>query len=157
MVRDETVGQRVVEDGNEPAGPLRLLRASAAYDGEPETIAAARHFATDFLTRAQALHGIPVSAKEIGAAQLIVSELVTNACKFAPGPCLMDLVIQNGTLEITVWDTDSVLPVARAAEPGRIGQHGLEIVLALCDGFDVRREPVGKRIKVRLTLGPAFD
>lgn len=69
----------------------------------------------------------------------------------------MDLVIQNGTLEITVWDTDSVLPVARAAEPGRIGQHGLEIVLALCDGFDVRREPVGKRIKVRLTLGPAFD
>lgn len=45
-------------------------------------------------------------------------------------------------------------PLARAAEPGRIGQHGLEIILALCEGYDVQRQPVGKRITVRISLEP---
>ena len=86
----------------------------------------------------------------IETAELLAGELVTNACKYAPGPCLLDLVFDGDVVEITVWDTDSTLPVPRAAEPGRIGQHGMEIVIALCEGYDVRREPVGKRIKVRL-------
>ncbi|MFE6129664.1 ATP-binding protein [Streptomyces sp. NPDC056437] len=127
--------------------------ASVCYDGAPEIIAAARLFTKEFLTRVQAEFGLPVSAHAIGTAQLVVSELVTNACKYAPGPCLMDLEVTGDLLEITVWDTSTVLPVARAAEPGRVGQHGLEIVLALCEGFDVRRDPVGKRIKVRTALG----
>ncbi len=92
-------------------------------------------------------------------AQLVVSELVTNASKYAPGPCVLDLEIRGPFLEITSWDSDATLPMARAAEPGRIGQHGLEIVFALCDGFDVRREPVGKRITATLALAPTgpFD
>ncbi|WP_444852263.1 ATP-binding protein [Streptomyces sp. NPDC000229] len=93
-----------------------------------------------------------VSPQAVGAAQLVVSELVTNACKYVPGPCAVDLEVDGPALQITVWDTDPALPVARAAEPGRIGQHGLEIVMALCEGFDVQREPVGKRIGVRLAL-----
>jgi hypothetical protein len=35
--------------------------------------------------------------------------------------------------------------VAQAADPGRVGQHGLEIVMAVCQDFEVHREPVGKR------------
>lgn len=83
---------------------------------------------------------------------LVVSELVTNACKYAPGPVLMDLRIASGCLEITVWDSDPRLPVARAAEAGRIGQHGLEIVMAVAAGFEAQREVVGKRITARLPL-----
>lgn len=132
--------------------PVPQVRAGAAYDGGPETIPAARHFATDFLRRLRAEHGVPVAPRAVDTVRLVVSELVTNVCKYAPGPCLIDLELVGDTVEITVWDRESVLPIARAAEPGRVGQHGLEIVLALCEGFDVRREPVGKRIKVRVSL-----
>ncbi|MET9479612.1 ATP-binding protein [Streptomyces sp. NPDC006638] len=130
----------------------RAPRRGAAFDGEPGMIAEARRFARDFLTQLQGEFGVPVSTRLLGDTQLVVSELVTNARKYAPGPCLLDLQLLPDAVEITVWDSESALPIARAAEPGRIGQHGIEIVLALCEGFDVRREPVGKRIKVRLAL-----
>ncbi|MFJ4922751.1 ATP-binding protein [Streptomyces sp. NPDC088725] len=130
----------------------RSMAAGVAYDGGPGMIAEARRFVTDFLESLQSTHGVPVSSRMIGTGQLVVSELVTNVCKYAPGPCLLDVEFLGDVVEITVWDADSTLPFARAAEPGRIGQHGLEIVLALCEGFDVRREPVGKRIKVRLAV-----
>ncbi len=70
---------------------------------------------------------------------------------------MLDLELSERVLEITVWDANPRLPITRAAEPGRVGQHGLEIVLSLCEGFDVRRDPVGKRIKVRIAVTPAGD
>ncbi|MGQ4511517.1 ATP-binding protein [Streptomyces sp. DW26H14] len=145
-------GQEGIRGGGAP-GPCP--RASAVYGGEPESIAAARDFTSGYLAGLGSAHGVPVSSRTLGTAQLVVSELVTNACKYAPGPCLLDCELVGDQLEIAVWDSDGSLPVARAAEPGRIGRHGLEIVMALCDGFDVRREPVGKRIKVRVPLDAA--
>jgi anti-sigma regulatory factor (Ser/Thr protein kinase) len=127
------------------------LRAGAAYDGGTESIAAARVFARAFLDQVRG-NGVRVSDRAWSDAQLVVSELVTNACKYAPGPCALSLEARGPVLEITLWDSEPALPMPRAAEPGRIGQHGLEIVFALCDGFDVRREPVGKRVTVRLAL-----
>ncbi|SCE34761.1 Anti-sigma regulatory factor (Ser/Thr protein kinase) [Streptomyces sp. DvalAA-14] len=127
--------------------------AGAAYDGQTGAIAEARSFTAAFLARARDEHGAEVPAQADADAQLVVSELVTNAFKYAPGPCALNLEIRGPVLELTVWDTNTALPIARAAEPGRIGQHGLEIVFAVADGFDVRREPVGKRITVTLALG----
>ncbi|MFH9439229.1 MULTISPECIES: ATP-binding protein [Streptomyces rochei group] len=97
-------------------------------------------------------HGLPVSARAMGMVQLVVSELVTNARKYAPGPCLLDLEINEGAVQITVWDSDTTLPSVQAADPTRIGQHGLEIVMALSQTFCVHREPVGKRITASLVL-----
>ncbi|MGX7760405.1 ATP-binding protein [Streptomyces angustmyceticus] len=128
------------------------LTSYAAFDASTASIAAARAFARDFLTQVQSEHGLPVSSQVLGTGQLVVSELVTNACKYAPGPCLVELEIVGATLVITVWDSDPTLPDARPADPERIGRHGLEIVLAVCEDFDVQREPVGKRIKVRIPL-----
>ncbi|TXL88398.1 ATP-binding protein [Streptomyces sp. IB2014 016-6] len=144
--------QRVEETKDRRTGPGtgRVVRRGAVFSGDSEMIGEARRFAADFLGTARTEQGAKVPSRVIGTAQLVVSELVTNACKYAPGPCLLDLVFDGDVVEITVWDTDSTLPVPRAAEPGRIGQHGMEIVIALCEGYDVRREPVGKRIKVRL-------
>lgn len=130
--------------------------AGAAYDGGTDAIAAARDFVVGFLARVRTSDGAPLSRVVVCDAQLVVSELVTNACKFAPGPSAVNLEIQGDVLVVTVWDTETALPIARAAEPGRIGQHGLEIVLAVCEGFDVRREPIGKRIKVRLPIVPRW-
>ncbi|MFG3250377.1 ATP-binding protein [Streptomyces sp. NPDC048187] len=129
------------------------MRAGAALDGDGGCIARARHLAGTFLTRAQSEHGVLVSQRAMDLTQLVVSELVTNARKYAPGPALMDLRLDDGTVEVAVWDSDPVLPIARAADAGRVGQHGLEIVMAVAQGFEARREPVGKRITVRLALG----
>ncbi|MCL2730368.1 MAG: ATP-binding protein [Actinomycetia bacterium] len=133
--------------------PSPGLRAGAAYDGGTESIAAARVLARTFLDQVRE-RGVRVAPRTSSEAQLVVSELVTNACKYAPGPCALSLEVRGPLVEITLWDSEPALPMARAAEPGRIGQHGLEIVFALCDGFDVQREPVGKRITVRLPLHP---
>jgi anti-sigma regulatory factor (Ser/Thr protein kinase) len=100
----------------------------------------------------QSERGIPVSDRAMDLVQLVVSELLTNACKYAPGPSLLDLELVAGRVEVTVWDTAPVLPVARAADPGRVGQHGLEIVMAVSQSFEVHREPVGKRTVAAVVL-----
>ncbi|MDX3098117.1 ATP-binding protein [Streptomyces sp. ME01-24h] len=132
------------------------IHAGFAHEGDSQAISAARHFTADFLARVQGDHGLPVPVETVETAQLVVSELVTNTCKYAPGPGLLDLEVDvdTATLLVSVWDSSSSLPLARAAEPGRIGQHGLEIILALCEGYDVQRQPVGKRITVRICLEP---
>jgi two-component sensor histidine kinase len=83
---------------------------------------------------------------------LVVSELVTNARKYAPGPCLLTLEVAEGAVEVTVWDSEPSLPVVQAADPRRVGQHGLEIVVAVCRSFQMHREPVGKRITAAVAL-----
>ncbi|MER7837085.1 ATP-binding protein [Streptomyces sp. NPDC096040] len=123
-----------------------------ALDGADGCIADARNQTSHFLTRAQSEHGLPMTARAMELAQLVVSELVTNALKYAPGPVLLRLGVADGMVEIEVWDSDPTLPLARAADAGRVGQHGLEIVLAVVQGFETRREPVGKRITARLAL-----
>ncbi|MEV4341856.1 ATP-binding protein [Streptomyces sp. NPDC049590] len=135
------------------AAPDRpAIQTSVALTGDGGDIAQARHLAAGFLTRVQAEHGLPVSQRAMDVTQLVVSELVTNACKYAPGPVLLDLRITGDTVEVVVWDSGPVLPVARAADAGRVGQHGLEIVMAVAQGFEAQREPVGKRITARIAL-----
>ncbi|MET9361679.1 ATP-binding protein [Streptomyces sp. NPDC006632] len=122
-----------------------------------EDIAKARSVARDFLTSLQAVHGLPVWKHTMGTVQLVVSELVTNARKYAPGPCLLTLEVNDGAVEVTVWDSSTTLPLVLAPDPSRVGQHGLEIVMAVCRSFEVHREPVGKRIKTAIALADESD
>ncbi|WP_051135611.1 ATP-binding protein [Streptomyces sp. 351MFTsu5.1] len=129
------------------------VEVTVALDGADGCIADARDQTSKFLARVQGERGLPVSARTRDLGQLVVSELVTNALKYAPGPALLHLrILREDMLEIEVWDSDPTLPLARAADAGRVGQHGLEIVMAVVQGFEARRESVGKRITVRLTL-----
>ncbi|OQD51671.1 ATP-binding protein [Streptomyces phaeoluteigriseus] len=88
----------------------------------------------------------------MGVVQLVVSELVTNARKYAPGPCLLTLEVTDGAVRVDVWDSSTTLPSVRGIDPERVGQHGLEIVMAVCQSFAVHREPVGKRITATIVL-----
>ncbi|HEX5510144.1 MAG TPA: ATP-binding protein, partial [Actinomycetales bacterium] len=54
--------------------------------------------------------------------------------------------------EVTVWDSSTDLPAVGAMDPGRVGQHGLELVMAISQTFCVHREPVGKRIAAAIEL-----
>ncbi|MET7682113.1 ATP-binding protein [Streptomyces sp. NPDC005423] len=122
-------------------------------------IAEARHVAVDFLGRLRAEHHVSVSARAMELTQLVVSELVTNARKYAPGPLWMELAVADGAVEVevTVRDSARERPAARSVDPGRVGQHGLEIVMAVTRGFRVLLEPSGKRVTARIALsdGPA--
>ncbi|MBB6079314.1 anti-sigma regulatory factor (Ser/Thr protein kinase) [Streptomyces paradoxus] len=131
---------------------MHLLRVAYALDGDDSCIADARHHAAAFLDKARDDQHLPVSARARDLTQLVVSELVTNTRKYAPGPVLLELRVTARTVEISVWDSDPKVPAARAADPSRIGQHGLEIVKAVAEDFEVQREPVGKRITARIAL-----
>ncbi|MGW0424628.1 ATP-binding protein [Streptomyces sp. NPDC003015] len=138
-------------DGN-VTGNAAPIQAAVALDGDFSCIAQARDFAAGFLVRMQAEHGLPVSTRVMDVVRLVVSELVTNARKYAPGPALLELRVADARVEVTVWDSQTALPVPRAAEPGRVGQHGLEIVMALAQSFEAHRQPVGKRITASIAL-----
>ncbi|GGX96413.1 ATP-binding protein [Streptomyces minutiscleroticus] len=130
---------------------------TASLDGDGGCIAQARDLATEFLTRVQGEYGLPVSARAMDLTQLVVSELVTNALKYAPGPILLQLRIWVDLIEVTIWDSNPVLPMARVADPGRVGQHGLEIVMAVVESFQAHRGPTGKRITARIALLDGLD
>ncbi|MGW0767075.1 ATP-binding protein [Streptomyces sp. NPDC002676] len=123
-----------------------------ALEGDGTCIAQARHLAAGFLVHARSGQGIPVSQRAVDLTQLVVGELVTNARTCAPGPVLMELQITGEVVEVVVWDSNPVLPVARASDAGRVGHHGLEIVMAVAQGVEARRGPVGKRITARVAL-----
>ncbi|MFE6852496.1 ATP-binding protein [Streptomyces sp. NPDC057674] len=128
-----------------------VVSVSGLFEGSEE-IAAARDLARVFLADAQAVHGLAVSERAGGVVELVVSELVTNARKYAPDPCLLTLEIAGGTVEVAVGDSSPALPVLLGADPTRIGRHGLEIVTALGQSFSIHREPVGKRITTLVSL-----
>ncbi|MGY5105611.1 ATP-binding protein, partial [Streptomyces sp. 900105245] len=126
---------------------------TAVLSGDGGCIAEARHLAAGFLAEVAA-GGRAVSERSLHLIQLVVSELVTNACKYAPGPVLLKLRLTGDTVEVEVWDGDPVLPTARPADPGRIGQHGLEIVKAIALALDAERVESGKRVTATIALEP---
>jgi hypothetical protein len=137
-------GQRPLVEGL-VEGPISV---SAAFEGSEE-IAKARHLARLCLTDVQAVHGLPVSRRAMGMVQLVVSERVTNARKYAPGPCLLTLMIEEGAVQVSVWDSGTAVPAVLAPDPSRIGQHGLESVMAVCQSIAVHREPVASTSRPR--------
>ena len=104
------------------------VTVSAAFEG-CEEIAEARAMAQGFPEDLQDVYGLPVSGRAVSVVELVVSELVTNARKYAPGPFLLTFeLLHGGVVEIAVWDTEPKWPVILAADPQRVGQHGLEVV-----------------------------
>ncbi|MFS8198154.1 ATP-binding protein [Streptomyces sp. CWNU-52B] len=143
------------DDGDGCAGlDGDLMETGYATGGDDGCIADARHHARAFLERARGRQP-SVTARVVGLIQLVVSELVTNACKYAPGPVLMELRVTHEAVDVVVWDSDPTVPEARVADPDRVGQHGLEIVKAVAQDLEIRREPVGKRIRARIALSDA--
>ncbi|MGW2615115.1 ATP-binding protein [Streptomyces sp. NPDC001500] len=145
-------------DGDGCTGPdEQVMRAGYALEGDDGCIAEARRHALAFLDRARAERRLPVSERVADLTRLVVSELVTNARKYAPGPVLMELRATAHAVDVVIWDSDPTEPAARAADPGRIGGHGLEIVEALTENLFTEKEPVGKRITARIALSDRPD
>ncbi|MEU5635458.1 ATP-binding protein [Streptomyces rishiriensis] len=131
------------------------MRAGYALGGDDGCIADARRHAAAFLRQAGDTHRLPVSARAKDLTQPVVRELVTNARKYAPGPVLMELRVSTRAVDVVVWDSEPMVPAVRAADPDRVGQHGLEIVKAVAEELFMEQQPVGKRITARLALSDA--
>lgn len=101
----------------------------------------------------------PVPAPLAIDAELVVSELVTNAIRHAPGPCGMILRLSGDGLAITVWDTSTAQPVVRKRDGQRFGGHGMHVVHTVSSEVAVACLGNGKQItaylRPALTATPA--
>ncbi|WEH43543.1 ATP-binding protein [Streptomyces sp. NBC_01218] len=129
-----------------------VLHAAEVFDGEPGCIAQARALADRFLSRLAAEWCAPLGAHTRSDLMLTVSELVTNADRYSHGPYLLELEGTAERVSVTVYDSSTALPVLYSPDPSRLGGHGMEIVVALCDRITVEPVPVGKRIRAEFRL-----
>ncbi|MEW2292900.1 ATP-binding protein [Streptomyces sp. NPDC006743] len=137
-------------DRNTPA----VLHWDARWDSGTITAAEARAAVGRFLDRVRVTGRAHVPDRVAQDAQLVVSELITNAVRHAPGPCGLRLEAQpeSGVVRISVWDTSPLPPRPRPRDGRRVGGHGLEIVGALSGSLTVTDRDTGKEITAQLRL-----
>lgn len=113
------------------------------------------------------LHG-PAAARQVVAAllpmwdladlvadaQLIVTELVTNAYQHAPGSDSFELEILGDVnrIRIALADGSAVRPVIAELDETRPGGRGMRIVAALATEWGAEDHHGGKRVWVELTV-----
>ncbi|APY86553.1 PAS domain S-box protein [Streptomyces alfalfae] len=84
-------------------------------------------------------------------AELLVSELVTNALRYGEGEIRLRLLLDR-TLVCEVWDGGFVQPRRRRARDTDEGGRGLQLVGLLSAGWGSRRTPRGKTVWFELAL-----
>ncbi|MGW0933261.1 ATP-binding protein [Streptomyces sp. NPDC002644] len=112
---------------------------------DPQSPRRARLFAEDYLRAT-----VPTASDDyVDAVRLVVSELVTNACRYGtePGDSVR-LVVTTADADrtrIEVHDTVRRRPVRRPESPERGRGRGLEILDVLCPSlWGVSDRPMGK-------------
>ncbi|MFJ3640125.1 ATP-binding protein [Streptomyces sp. NPDC090108] len=131
--------------------PAAHLRYTTAWTTAGTSIAEARHAVSALLAEA----GHQPDSRPSQDAQLVVSELVTNAVRHAPGPggLTLDVTPDRTALRITVSDSSPRSPRLGPHDPHRIGGHGLHLVQQLCHQVHVIAAGTGKQVIARLRLG----
>ncbi|GAB2622678.1 ATP-binding protein [Streptomyces capparidis] len=127
------------------------LRVTVRWEADASVIPAARDFAASFLDRLRSL-GNAVGDAAWSAVLLVVSELVTNVVRHAPGPCRLTLRAESGLLEVAVTDGSPVRPRVRPQDPNRVGQHGMELIHALCLRVETEQTGAGKTVRAWIRL-----
>lgn len=106
----------------------------------------ARRAITRFLARS----GLP---QIIDDAQLLASELVTNAVRHATGPIIVRAYLTDGFLHIEVYDSSTdAPPQRRQALPDDEGGRGMELVEKLSSRWGYRVSGHSKVIWLDLRL-----
>ncbi|HEY4377579.1 MAG TPA: ATP-binding protein [Acidimicrobiales bacterium] len=87
----------------------------------------------------------------IDIAQLLTSELVTNAVIHAGTDIELQLEQTSQGIRCEVTDHGAGTPVARLAKPEELGGRGLHLVDAMSKCWGVRRSPGAKAVWFELT------
>ncbi len=85
--------------------------------------------------------------------ELVVSELVTNAVRYAQGPIRLRLVFEGG-LFIEVFDSSAAVPRLRHADDEDERGRGLAVVSQLAHRWGTRRAGTGKVVWCELAIPP---
>ncbi|MET7814063.1 ATP-binding protein [Streptomyces sp. NPDC005395] len=130
--------------------PAAVLRYGVVWAAEGTSIADARNAVRTLLARA----GHPPHHQLSQDAQIVVSELITNALRHAPGPggLLLETHTSPARLRITVRDTSRAAPRLRVPDPHRIGGHGLHLITRLCSHFHTSPRDDGKQVTAEMLL-----
>ncbi|MFF5840777.1 ATP-binding protein [Streptomyces massasporeus] len=142
--------QAADEPGTDEQVPLHC---GAVWDDGAACAVEARRALHAFLAHAPCTGRTPVPAPLAIDAELVVSELVTNAIRHAPGPCGMILRLSGDELAITVWDTSTEQPVVRKRDGQRFGGHGMHVVHTVSS--EVAVKPLGRGKQITAYLRPA--
>ncbi|MET7361059.1 ATP-binding protein [Streptomyces sp. NPDC005562] len=80
------------------------------------------------------LHCLP---QVVDMAELLATELVSNAVRHTKGPAALRVRYADGVLRIGAWDADPTPPAPppRMADPGAERGRGLDLVRACADGW----------------------
>ncbi|MFE5114077.1 ATP-binding protein [Streptomyces sp. NPDC056663] len=128
-------------DERDPAAPQRY---SSSWDAPDASISEVRAAVRALLAQA----GHHPDHRSGQDAQLIVSELVTNALRHAPGPGRLALEVIPGTatLRITVRDSSPRPPELRTHDARHVGGRGLHLVTRLCDRLHTVALDTGQQV-----------
>ncbi|GGN88873.1 hypothetical protein GCM10011579_083030 [Streptomyces albiflavescens] len=84
-------------------------------------------------------------------AELLVSEVVTNSLRHAPGPLRLNLRICDSRLRCEVEDVNDAAPTRRAADVVAEGGRGTELLDLLADAWGSTATATGKTTWFELT------
>ncbi|WP_425827787.1 SpoIIE family protein phosphatase [Streptomyces fractus] len=118
--------------------------AQWTFAPEPAEVPRARALVREQLGR----WGLPGIAD---SAELIVSELVTNAVRHARGGPVHVRLVRSGTLLCEVEDTEDALPTLLNAGPGDEFGRGLRVVARLSRAWGTSRTATGKTVWFELS------
>lgn len=93
-----------------------------------------------------------VEAELRADAQLLLSELLTNALRHSDAPVTVRLQQQEGALRVEVTDANQRLPLLRHAATDEPGGRGMWLVDALSDQWGVDEHDAGKTVWFCLAL-----
>ncbi|SEC99598.1 ATP-binding protein [Streptomyces sp. 2231.1] len=79
-------------------------------------------------------------------AELLVSELVTNALRHTRGPLRLNLRLRDSRLMCEVEDTESAGPVRNVVGPDAEGGRGTELLDVLAGAWGTERTATGKSV-----------
>ncbi|MFF4760553.1 ATP-binding protein [Streptomyces sp. NPDC001292] len=115
----------------------------------PATASEARHQAVDAI----AGWGSGLGTEVVHTAELLVSELVTNAVQYAgTGSVSLVVCLDEAVLRIEICDTSPVLPQPAPPDADSEGGRGLFLVTALADRYHAEPTETGKRCWAEIDL-----
>ncbi|MER8186121.1 ATP-binding protein [Kitasatospora sp. NPDC094015] len=108
--------------------PWHPVQLRVSLPPRPDVLAVARELTRAFLALRPA-DGAPAPERIVEDALLLVTELVSNARRHAPGLCRLHLSLHPCRLIVEVEDSSPLLPRLRPADlSGRVGGIGLHVV-----------------------------
>ena len=116
-----------------------------SFPAQPSSAGVARVWLGDVLDILRADGLLPeAGAETLGVAQLLLTELVSNAVRYSERPVLVRLHPDGGRLCVDVEDTSERMPVLRHPEDAAAEGRGLRLVDGLADDWGVRLVDRGK-------------